>query len=81
MIVISDINSFNSVKQNFTNEFSDKGIDLIPIALNNGSYFLNESVLKDENFASFFETFIDYTIREISQNEFINPVLKIRNYD
>ena len=65
--------SFDLIKSSYQNEFNEKGIDIVPIALLGGNFMLNEELLNDENFiALFIEINNNFTIRNINENEIEN---------
>jgi hypothetical protein len=68
--------SFDFIKSSYQNEFNEKGIDIVPIALLGGNFMLNEELLNDENFiALFIEINNNFTIRNINENEIENGVI------
>lgn len=71
MIVISNIELFNSIKLNFQSEFDSKHVDLKPVLIKNNLFIINEDVLMDDNFTEFFTEFTDYEIRDVNQNEYL----------
>jgi hypothetical protein len=65
--------SFDLIKSSYQNEFNEKGIDIVPIALLGGNFMLNEELLNDENFIALFtEINNNFTIRNINENEIEN---------
>jgi hypothetical protein len=65
--------SFDLIKVNYQNEFNEKGIDIVPIALLGGNFMLNEELLNDVNFIALFtEINNNFTIRNINENEIQN---------
>lgn len=69
MIVLTEIqkNKLLAEKKNF--DFS--GCDIVPVEIKNNFFILSEKVLIDEKLKFFFESFSDYSIRDILQTEFI----------
>lgn len=78
MIVISSqyLAAFNTEKNKIQSDLDSHFIDIIPVKILNDNYILPESVLTHPVFSKIFSSFTDYTIREVSENEFIKIDLK-----
>lgn len=78
MIVINSqyLSAFNSEKSKIQSELDSLFIDIIPVKILNDNYILPESVLTHSVFSKIFQSFTNYTVREVLESEYIKLELK-----